>query len=252
MAPMPDDVSAPALRKAKHNLVDSGHIVPISQDKWENGVTFSPRGCYQIEGACSTCPPATKEELQPCVEVLTFGPYVLDLGVSLYATDREQVSATAEDDLDIGSSSRLESLIWSGCVGVDNPLLSEGTSLGSATTPVLALGRMISELISATGHGGAMGTIHMSPYVAVQLGEQLYESEGVLRTEVGDHLVIVGNYPITHIAGHIGDIDVYLGDPFHTAGKEQMMRANLTELRWERVALATWNACASFVQSLSP
>ena len=244
-------VSAPAITKPKHNLVSSGHLVPISTDKWEGGVSFTPRGCYQIEGACATCPPQSKEEMQECVDAAEFMPYMLDLGISLYAPDREAVNAFAEDDLDVGSSSRLESLIWSGCGDVDNPLLSEGESLGANLSPVLALGKMISELISATGHGGAMGTIHMSPYIAVQLSQELHlGDDGELRTKIGDHLVIAGNYPSTAIVGHVGNIDVYLGDPFHTAGKDQMMRKNLTELRWERLALATWNTCAVFRQTI--
>ena len=141
-------VSAPAITKPKHNLVSSGHLVPISTDKWEGGVSFTPRGCYQIEGACATCPPQSKEEMQECVEAAEFMPYMLDLGISLYAPDREAVNAFAEDDLDVGSSSRLESLIWSGCGDVDNPLLSDGTSLGANLTPILALGKMSAELIS--------------------------------------------------------------------------------------------------------
>ena len=245
-------VSAPAIRTPKHNLVSSGHLITVGQDKWENGITFMPRGCYQVDGTCAVCGPMTKEEMQECHEMPEFNPYILDLGISLYAPDQEEVNGFAEDDLEAGTSSRLESLIWSGCAGDDNPLLSDGTSLGSATTPLLAMGRMISELISATGHGGAMGTIHMSPYVAVQLSEHLYLGEGgVLRTKVGDHLVIAGNYPRTLIAGHVGDIDVYLGDPFRSAGKERMMRLNLTEFRWERMAVAAWNPCAVFTQTLS-
>jgi hypothetical protein len=246
-------VSAPSVHTPKGNLVSSGHLVDISTDKWENGVTFTPRGCYQIDGTCAVCGPMSKEEMQECQEAAEFIPYILDLGISLYAPDREEVSAFAEDDLEAGTSSRLESLIWSGCPGDDNPLLSQGTSLGSSATPVIALGRMISELISATGHGGASGTIHMSPLIAVQLSEYLYceHETGDVYTKIGYHHVIVGNYPATSIVGHVGEVDVYLGDPFKTAGKERHMRKNLTEFRWERMGLATWNPCAVFRQTIT-
>jgi hypothetical protein len=242
-------VSPPALGAPKHSLVASGNLVEPGDNRWENGIAFNPRGCYQIDGNCATCPPASKENLQGCVDYVQFGAYVLDLGVSV--NSRDDVKTIAQDDLEIGTSSRLESLIWSGCVGVDNPLLSEGTSLGAALAPTLALAAMASELISATGHTGAQGTIHMSPYVATQLTEQVYRENGRLYTVVGDHLVIVGNYPKTHIAGHVGEVDVYLGDPFLSENPDAIRTSNLTAFRVERLALAAWNSCAAFTQQIS-
>ena len=95
-------------------------------------------------------------------------------------------------------------------------------------------------------HVGAGGTIHMSPILAAQLGNTLNDRDGKLYTEATDALVIVGNYPPTHIFAHVGEIDVYLGEIFVTEANDgTSARSNEVVFRAERYALAAWNACAA-------
>lgn len=246
-------VRAPELLAPLHNLVASGNRVDTGDNEWENGVTFTQRGCYEVTGSCATCDTAqTNPDPQDCTAPASFDPYLLDLGVVFGAADRFDIKDLVTSDMEVGTSSRLERLIWAGCDGDTNPLLSSGTSLGAAASPRAALGAIVSELISAENHIGARGTVHMSPRMAMELGEQLAtDGDGNLVVKFGGHKVILGNYPSTHIAGHVGDIDVYLGEIYLTEAPDEIRRANLQTFRVQRLALAAWNTCAAFVQEVT-
>jgi hypothetical protein len=257
---MSTEVRTPAVRPPVQNLLDSGNIVETGDDEWENGVKFTPKGCYTIEGACATCDiDQSNEEPQECHPFVEFKPYLLDLGLLYPTADRFDIKALGRDTLDIGSSSRLERLIWAGSEAQDdqadcdnNPYLSAGTSLGATLGVKAALGSIMAALVDAEDHTGAQGTIHMSPRLTTELeGVIKVDGDGNVRTVIGNHLVIIGNYPSTHIAAHIGEIDVYLGEPYLTEAPDEIRRANVQTFRIQRLALAAWNTCAAFVQPVT-
>lgn len=243
-------VTAPEVQAPLHNLVATGNLVNTGDKEWENGVTFTQRGCYEILGACATCDvDQTNEDPQECKPPAIFEPYLLDLGIVYATADRFDIKNMALGDMEVGTSSRLERLIWAGCVGGTSFTLSEATAVGATGSAKAALGAMVSEFISAEGHLGARGTVHMSPRIAVELNELLVEtSAGTLTTRFGGHKVVIGNYPSTHIAGHIGDIDVYLGETYVTEAADEVRRANVQTFQVQRLALAAWNSCATFLQ----
>lgn len=248
-----DLVEAPGLERARHNLLDSGNVVETGDNRWENGVQFTQRGCYEISGVCATCDvDQVAADPQECIPYATFEPYLLDLGIVYATADNFDIKSLAKEDLDIGTSSRLEQMIWAGCVGGTSPTLSGGTSLGAAVSPKAALGAIIGEFQSAENHIGAAGTIHLSSRIAVELNELLvFGSDEKLYTRFGGHQAIVGNYPSTHIAGHLGHIDVYLGEVYVNDAQDEIKRANVQTFQVQRLALAAWNECATFVQAVT-
>lgn len=241
-------VTAPAITAPIHSLLFSGNIVDDGDGKWENGVTFTQRGCYEILGSCATCELVDNEDPQECHAPAVFDPYLLDLGIVYGTPDRYDIKDLATETMEVGTSSRLERLIWAGCAGGTSPTLSDATVVGTSASPKAALGSLMAELISSTGHTGALGTIHMSPRIVVELGDLLRTNDrGDLITQAGGHLVIVGDYPATHIAGHVGGIDVYLGEPYLTEAPDEIRRANVQTFQVQRLALAAWNTCAAFL-----
>lgn len=204
------DLQAPA-----HGLLDAFARENNGDGHWENGVTFTNHGCFVVNGVCLICddtPDDTFDD-QDCAPPAEFKPFELDLGTTWTPADNFDLQKLVESDLDAGSSSKLEYMIWNGCVGGTNPTLADGTSLGSALAASRALGKMMAALIDSTDHIGARGTIYMSPEVAVHVETtDIIETDGKLYTRFGRHRLVVGNFPNTHIAGHLGDPIVFLGE----------------------------------------
>jgi hypothetical protein len=255
---MPNEVVlAPSIELPPHGLVASGNVVEDDGGRWENGITFTQAGCYRLYGDCSICNDGgqrQKSALQQCTPAAIFKPYVLDLGVVWNTPDNFGIKEFMRNQLDVGTSAKLEDLSWVGCTGLDNPLLSEGAAVGSGTA-VAALS-IVSDAI-ATGQGGlrvgGQGTLHMSYATANLAAQQLdYDPDGKLRTRVGHHRVIVGNYPDDRIAGHLGDVDVYLGEVFLSEADAEVRARNELAVRVERVALAAWNVCAGYLATVTP
>jgi hypothetical protein len=255
---MPNEVVlAPSIELPPHGLVASGNVVEDDGGRWENGITFSPAGCYRLFGDCSICNDAgqrQKSALQQCSATAVFKPYVLDLGVVWNTPDRFDIKEFMRTQLDVGTSAKLEELSWVGCTGSDNPTLNEGAVIGSGNA-VAALSATADAI--ATGQAGLRigghGTIHLSYATANLAVQQLdYDNDGKLRTRVGHHRVIVGNYPDDRIAGHLGDIDVYLGEVFLTDAGAEIRARNEMAVRVERVALAAWNVCAAYLATVTP
>jgi hypothetical protein len=254
---MRDRVLAPAVEVSPHGLVGSGNVVEDdSERRWLNGITFSQRGCYQINGMCYACADVgvvTKSNASDCVAAAKFDPYLLEFAVIWDTPDNFDIKQLMRDELDVGTSTRLENLAWVGCTGNANPKLPGGTSVGSGT-PLQAIAKVGAAI--STGNGGlkvgGQGTIHVSAYTAALAVDQLYtDAGGDLRTKVGEHLVIAGNYPDNSIAGHLGEVDVYLDTPQLIEAPAEVRRANEALYRVERHALVAWNTCASYVATVS-
>ncbi len=250
-----DVITVGELEVPAHNLVSS--ITPARDDsgKWENGVTFTNHGCFVVNGFCLLCEdaPANSFDDQDCAAPAEFLPYELDLGTTWTPVDNFDIQGLAESDLDVGTSSKLEDLAWNGCgEGSTNPELGGGASLGASLSPVRALGNMIGALIDSDDHIGARGTIYIAPQVAVSVDSGLLiENDNKLYTRYGLHRVVVGNFPITHIAGHIGDPLLFLGEVRTVEAPDEVRRYNLRTVRVQRSVLMAWNTCAAFTQQVT-
>lgn len=245
-----DLITAGDLQIPAHNLVSSVDDHDLGDGKWENGVTFTNHGCFVVGGYCLLCQssPTNTFSDQACSPPAQFKPFELDLGTSWTPVDSFDFQKLAEDDLDVGTSSKLEAMIWAGCSGGTNPTLGGGTSLGATLSPARALGNMVAAFIDSTSHIGARGTIYMSPRIAFSIIDLMDDKNGKLVTRFGHHTVIVGNFPSTHIAGHLGDPIMFLGDVRTMDAPDEIKRANLKTVRVQRSALVAWNTCAAFVQ----
>lgn len=242
MAPYP--VSAPAVEEYPHGIVHSGTPRTTADNRWENGVVFDSALHLIINGMCFECSePMTKSADQTCEEGVTFLPYLLEFGVVQQAPDTtyEGLEEQVRRLMRVGTSARLEDMMTVGCTGNDNPTLSDGVSLGSGHEEQ-AVGLVISSFYDADSHIGARGTIYMSPSSAASVVELLEEDrEGILRTIIGKHKVIVGNFPDDVIYGHVGDVDVYLSEVFLTNDKNAVMSTNTLNFRVERLAMAVFD-----------
>lgn len=242
-------VEAPKLRPHCHGLLESGNVVERGGGNWENGIQFSPVGCYPVTGVEADCPPIAFEDptdaLSECMPVVTFRPYVLTVGLNWNAVDGADPVQIAKDTLEAGSSAKLEYFLVSGSsegAGPRNPLLADATSV-SASDPREAIGALEAAMLDAPT-GGA-GTLYMSPAAAIQAADALDEKDGKLYTKTTCSLVIVGNFPEQNVYGHVGDIDIYLGDIFIPETRDEY-RSNEHVVMAERLAIAAYNSCAAF------
>lgn len=243
---------APRVYAPTHGLLASAEIIEDASLEWENGVSFTPIGCEPVNIQCFACPPEEKSDALGCPEPITFNPILIEFGFEWPAFDIESVKENATQQILAGTSSALEHAIWHGCgVSDENPVLSDAAPIGSMLDPTSAIGRMIDELASPISHIGAQGTIHMSATVAAHVEGLLVTDEfGRLRTRFGNHLVVIGAYPSDAIVGHIGDIEVYLGEPFITEAPSSISSNNMAYVRVERTALVKWVSCATFYQEV--
>lgn len=239
-------IDGPKLLAPKHNLLDSGTNRRGEGDRWENGVAFSSHGCIPLNGFCTVCDDEMGDKPGPaeCPEAAEFYPYTIQLQVAGNSAERGILRTLADEAAEVGLSSMLEEMAWAGCDGATNPTLSDGTYLGSGTA-IVALGALMNQFIAVTGHTGAGGTIHMSSSTALYVSEHLREDDdGILRTKVGGHKVIVGAYPGNMIAGHLGDVDVYVSEPIITSSDDSITSANVDNYMVEYLAMAVWSTCA--------
>jgi len=245
-----DLITAGGLQVPAHNLVSSVDAEDNGDGHWENGVTFTNHGCFVVNGVCLLCEdsPSNTFDDQDCASPAEFKPFELDLGTTWTPVDNFDIQGLASDDLDVGTSSKLEDLMWGGCIGGSNPTLGDGTPLGSSLSPKRALGAMVAAFIDSTDHIGARGTVYIGAEIAFTITDLFDDRNGKLVTKYGHHNVIIGNFPNTHIAGHVGDPILFLGEVRVTEAPDEVRRANLRTVRVQRSALVAWNTCAAFVQ----
>lgn len=248
-------IEAPKVYAPLHNLLSKAKTPVDGAEVWENGIEMVPTGCHVIHGQCNVlCPPSQKSESQGCIDPVTFKPYLIEFGFEWPGRERANLEEIASNLILAGSSSVLEDMVWNGC-GDDNvnPTFAEADPVVATSLSVKdAFGAIVSELVSSENHIGARGTIHMSPFIASYLDGQIAGDEnGDLYTVFGGHAVIIGNYPNDAIAAHIGDVNVFVSDPFVTESFDEVRTRNILNVRVERVALVSWNACATFRQPVT-
>lgn len=242
---------APDLRAHCHGLVESANVVTRSGGRWENGIQFSPLGCYPINGMEADCPPIGPKELSECEPVTQFRPYVLTAGLDWSAASGDDAVEIARQTLEAGTSAQLEEFLWSGATegdGPRNPYLMLGALAGLASSALRAVGLIESALL-ASPTGGA-GTVYMSPVTASRAADALVERDGRLYTKTTCSLVVVGNFARSEgfdiVAGHVGEIDVYLSEIVITDTRDEYRRNDYVVMA-ERLAIAAFNPCEVYV-----
>jgi hypothetical protein len=214
----------------------------VPQDRWENGATFNPQGCFDVYAMEVDCPPTEKDDAnQECPEAVTFLPFIVEFGVAYMGHEDE---GELESELRAKTSAAIERAIWDGVTmgTATNPKLSDGTAVTGATSPREMLALLEAELYE-TGMQG--GTIHLSVFDAVMAEGALDEDNGKLYSKVTGNPVVVGNYPKGSAAIHGGEIDVYASEEFTFASYDDR-RANQIIYKVERLVLAVWNPCHVF------
>lgn len=253
-------VEAPALRPATHNLVAS--VSPQTDGRWDDGVSFNPRGCQKVYGYAPACPSENKSAYQEC-SLIHFDPWLLEVGLSWATGDLgANPKQRAAEALEVGTSSALEYLTAAGTGvtgGVSGSVMAGGVEplnfadVGTTGATVAdartAFGLVEAHLLSAADHIGGAGTIFVSPADAVALTALVVERDGKLYSVNTGALLIVGNVPAGKIWGVSGDVDLYLSDievyeAFDRAKNDYVVRA-------ERFGLVTWN-CTPYGVGVTP
>lgn len=269
-------VKAPALRAAKNGLVEVGNRIDVGDDKWEDGVTFTPVGCQTIFAHAPWCPSEDKSPFHDCPPVFSARAWLLEVGLQWSLMD---MGADPKDILteafEIGTSPVLERLTWEGIADVapatpitlptragtiatggvvgrvmaggQAPPTLTGTALdvGSVASNIAkAVGTLEAKLLDASDHIGGAGTIFMSPVIASQAaGAGVFDPDSLVTRATGSQ-VIVGNFDVDKIIGVIGEVDVYLGSTIVLEVSERSK--NEWVGRAERRAVAAWNPCGVF------
>lgn len=274
-------VQAPALRAAKNGLVEVGNRIDVGDDAWEDGVTFTPRGCQTIFGHSPFCPSEGASPFYDCPQPVRAQAYLLEVGLQWSMMDLgADPKGILTEAMEIGTSSVLERLTWNGVndvapgtaltlptlsgtistgringrvmAGATPPpnLAGAALSIGATTNIAAAIGMVEAKLIDGSDHIGGAGTIFMSPVLAAQgQGGGAFDPDNLVTRATGSQ-VIVGNFPPNKIIGVIGDVDVYLGDVIVLEATERSL--NEWVGRCERRAIAVWNSCGVFSVDITP
>lgn len=271
-------VSAPDLRRAAHGLVESANR-PQPDARWEQGLSFTPRGCNVIFGHEPACPSGEWSNFQNCLRV-DAQPWVLEASLVWATADlAANPKGILAEAMAVGTSAVLERLTSSGVAGVASgtpinpPTVAATLTVGGikgrdqgTPPPTLAsvglvdagpfsaraaVGAVEAKLLDAADHIGQAGTLMMSPKVAVEIADLLEERGGKLHTRTTGSLVVVGNFaPPTTVWGVAGEVDVYLSDIEVVEVHEH--RSNELVLQASRFAVAAWGTCATFGATVGP
>ncbi len=245
--------NAPQIVPAAQNLLAAANIVTQQEGEWMNGVSFTPLGCHTINGECDVCPPAETDDWQTCASNLVFKPYYLWTAMEVPAMDYLAHQALLLQLVETGTSAKLESMIWNGCGedDADTPVLTDATAVtGSAVSPAKGLAYIVAALNDSDEHVTGQGTIHVSSFDAVTLYDHFTLDGDFYRTNIGNHAVVIGNYPAGTLVGHLGEVDVYLSPPALFEAPERVRGVNLYTAQANRAALAVWNSCAAYKQAI--
>lgn len=249
----------PAGFYAEHSLLRNGNP-GASTSRWlVEGVDFVPTLCtalhvQQIDNYCVDFDApglAGGPTLQTCPGVTSFAPYVIELAVEVRMLPTVATRQTwLAERLSLGLSQMLETKVWPTSAPTNTPWLGGGTSVTPATTGAVAAVGAIEDKILAAAAGA--GTIHMAPSVALAAGGLVLKDDGLggFRTIATGSKVIVGNYPPGKVAGHIGEIDVYVGPGIYQ--DETFDRTNNKRYHHAWIeAAAAWHTCAAWVATVT-
>lgn len=255
MAMGPKKITAPPLLPPEHGIVASANVGRVVEDRWLDGVTFQPTGHYSIGVSEFKCNPADLGALQPCTPWVEFFPYNLYIGVEWSSLDADDIDESLKAAIEIGTSSKLEDLMWNGDAAVPgNPTLSSATPLSDIPFSALtALSYTEQWLGSSIDKIGVRGTLYMNQLVANQVYDHFTTAEdGRLRTKIGGHLVVIGSdfhdtddiLDLRIVAVH-GEPEIFLetiDNDSVTSALEEVRKHNEAVAYVQRAAMVTWDS----------
>jgi hypothetical protein len=273
---MHDIVNPPKLHATAHGLLRGANIVTPTSDTWENGIQFTPIGCSVLHAHDPLCwvSGVDTKTGQECPPLVQFKPYTIEANAVWANSDRGfDLDSYVKDALEVGTGSILERLQEFGVADVAsataltppaisgtiatigikgrasgtnaNPILDDAIEVAASSDPRICFGSIESKLLDASDHIGSVGSIYMGPTLAALLWGSFVTVEGQLYSAATGSKIIIGNYTPGKIYGHVGDVNVYLSDPkiteaYNHGENERIVMA-------ERLAIAAWNPCATFV-----
>jgi hypothetical protein len=130
------------------------------------------------------------------------------------------------------------------------PHLTDGFEVGTVTSALDAIGSVEAKLLDAADHTGSAGTLYMSPIIAaLGWGALSVEGENQIYTLATGCRVVIDNFGQPFVYGHLGEVDVYVGDVEIIDMVEHS--ANEYIVQAERMAVAVWNTCAVFKRQVT-
>jgi hypothetical protein len=251
--------AAPSGFYAEHSLLRNG-TSGSSTSRWlAEGVDFVPTLCttlhsQQIDNFClDFTPPGTGDgpTWQTCPAVTQFAPYVIEIAVKARYLPTVGKQTWLAERLSLGLSQILESKIWPASAPTNTPWLGGGTSVTPVVAGAIGAVGAIEDKILAAAAGA--GTLHMSASTAMLASSNgAIKDDGVggFRTVSTGSKVIVGNYPPGKVAGHIGNIDVYIGPGIYQDNTFDRTDNSEYYHAWLEAA-AAWHTCAAWVATIT-
>lgn len=273
-------VEPSALRQAAHGLVsDAKPGADANDNRWENGITFTPQGCGVVFGHIWGCPAEDKSDFQGCAPAADFSPILLETGLEWSTLDmKADPKRLVTETLELGTSSALERILAMGLTDDAGPIvktaLSQSISVADISGKIIATGvnhpnfkalvatpnaktasdaknfaLLEAKLLDASDHTGSAGTIFMSPTDAYMVHDLFVEVDGRLYSKLTGSQIIIGNFLPGTAYGVMGDVELYLSDVdvYTTVDR----KTNSWYGRAERKAIVKFNTCAVFGQGMS-
>ena len=254
--------NAPSVEPPKHSLVDVANVIRDNSERWMNGVTFTPLYCDPGAVTMVDCPAPVPADDIECTAPVEFAAFQVEMAYNWTTMDLgADPEGVAREAMELATTRLVERAVWTGEVldPADNSqtatvndihALSGATSVGPGGTALDSLGLVLDGLANSTMMLGGLGVIHMNSSIAVALANaNQFSTDGTaLFTIVGGHRVVIGDYPDDAIVGHLGNVDLYLGD-IHVA--EFYSRAdNEYHIRLDRAVLAAYNNCTAVISTV--
>jgi hypothetical protein len=250
---------APSGFYAEHSLLRTG-TSGSSNSRWlPEGIDFTPTLCtvlhsQQIDNFCVDFTfPGTGDgpAWQTCPGVTSFAPYVIEIAVKVRHLPTVTRQTWLAERLSLGLSQMLEARVWPTSAPVGTPWMGGGTPVTPTVAGALGAVGAIEDKILAAAAGG--GTLHMSASTAMlasSSGAIKDDGAGGFRTVSTGSKVVVGNYPPGKVAGHIGNIDVYVGPGIYEDETFDRLTNEKFHHAWIEAA-AAWHTCAAWVATIT-
>jgi hypothetical protein len=250
---------APSGFFAEHSLLRTG-TSGSSNSRWlPEGIDFVPTLCttlhvQQIDNFCvDFTAPATGDgpPWQTCPGVTSFAPYIIEIAVKVRMLPTVNRQTWLAERLGLGLSQILESKVWPASAPSNTPWLGGGTPVTPTVAGAIGAVGAIEDKILAAAAGG--GTLHMSAStadLASSNGAIKDDGAGGFRTVATGSKVVVGNYPPGKVAGHIGNIDVYVGPGIYQDETFDRLTNEMFAHAWIEAG-AAWHTCAAWVATIT-
>lgn len=201
-------VPAPPLSPPAFSLMAAAAVVDHDDQRFTNGITYSPENCADLEGWAPLCGagsegPAKTSDLNR-TGWADYQPFVL-IGrdsCSSFGFQTADYEARARRHLAARESDGVEEELWTGTLVPTNPQLADAASvsLGAGLARRVALATLSQGLAD---RNVGRGMIHARPYLV-----ELWGADGLLRVDQNrlvtwaGHIVVAGQgYPGTGPAG---------------------------------------------------